>query len=99
MEPVDGVGDDRDGCVKAKGKVSPVNVVVDCLGYADQLHLVIAPKIPSCRKRAFAADHNQARQSMGLPILLETLDGTLVLKRVEARSAENSSATRQNPRN
>ncbi len=37
MEPVNGIGDDRDGRVKAEGKVRPVNIVVDRFGDANFL--------------------------------------------------------------
>ena len=94
VQPVDRLHRDVDRGVEAERVVGGVEVVVDRLGYADDVHAVLV-QLGGDAEGVLAADRDQGVDAELLEVRLDLLDAAVDLERVGARRAEDRAAARQ----
>ena len=94
VQPVDRLHGDVDRGVEAERVVGGVEVVVDGLGYADDVHAVLV-QLGGDAEGVLAADRDERVDAEVLEVRLDLLDAAVDLERVGARRAEDRAAARQ----
>jgi hypothetical protein len=94
VQPVDGLHRDVDRGVEAEREVGGVEVVVDGLRYADDVHPVLV-QLGGDAEGVLTADGDQCVDAEVLEVRLDLLDAALHLERVGPRRAEDRAAAGQ----
>ena len=96
VQPVDRLGDDRDGGVETEGVVGRREIVVDRLRHAHDRGALLGEEPRGDAEGVLSADRDEPVEP--LQVVLDAIEPAIDLVRVRARGAQDRAATREDPR-